>query len=161
MKYFKFYIVLIILLSCSPVSKNTTSIKSLDLTNEIIGVWEFLEMTDKQGNKLDSYKTGFGTVTATGPKLIYNKNKTYIKVFTPNNSDKGYWRFNPQLSTIEHDLFIDSTDFIGKDLIKNKLAIKKPDGNYYELIEDKILKFEKNQLFIDHRGLINVYQRVK
>lgn len=131
-----------------------------NLTNKIIGIWEFVKTTDSQGNNIDSYKRSFGTVQATGPKLIYNKDKTYTKVFTPENSDNGYWKFNPKISTIEHDLYIDSTDWIGKDLIKRKLAIKKSDGKYYEPIQDKIFKLEEKEMWIDNRGLINIYKKV-
>lgn len=35
------------------------------------------------------------------------------------------------------------------------------DGNYYERIEDKILKIEKEEMLIDNRGLIDVYRKVK
>jgi len=47
------------------------------------------------------------------------------------NTDVGNWKFNPETMTIEHDLYIDSTDFVGKDLIRQKLAVKSSDGNYY------------------------------
>lgn len=67
----------------------------------------------------------------------------------------------PKRWQIEHDLYIDSTDFVGKDLIRQKLAVKSSDGNYYERIEDKTLKIEKEEMLIDNRGLIDVYRKVK
>jgi hypothetical protein len=166
MKYIKLSI-LLISISCGNNQKlnseNSTNNKiqesNIDQTDKIVGEWEFIKTTDINGNKLENYQGSFGTVQATGPKLIYNKDKTYIKIFTPKNSDKGFWKFNSETSTIEHDLFIDNTDFIGQDLIKKKLAVKKSDGKYYELIEDKILKIENDEMLIDNRGLIDVYKK--
>ena len=163
MKYNYIILFTLTLFSCSvkTTKNNQEAVTNIDLTNKIIGVWEFVRTTDTNGNKLDSYQGSFGTVEATGPKLIYNKNKTYTMVFTPKNSDKGYWRFNPKNSTIEHDLYIDSTDWVGKDLIRQKLAIKKSDGKYYELIEDKIFKLQNDEMWIDNRGLIDIFKKIK
>ena len=148
-------------LSCGIKNKSSKTDNSSDLTKKITGVWEFIETTDTNGKKLDSYQGSFGTVQATGPKLIYNKDKTYIKVFTPVNSDTGFWRFNSANSTIEHDLYIDSESWVGKDLIEKKLAEKKPDGKYYELIEDRIIKIDENTMYIDNRGLVDIYKKIK
>lgn len=131
---------------------------SSDSTHKIVGVWKFVT-TDPHGNKLNSYQASFGTIEATGPKLFYNKDGTFTQIFKPENSYSGYWRFNPKTSTIEHDLYIDSTDWIGQDLIKRKLAIKKSDGKYYELIEHRVLKLSNDEMWINNRGLINVYKK--
>lgn len=154
MKKSAFILFIIIIISCSG-AKNST------YRNLIIGSWEFVQTQDLNGNKLESYEGSFGTVNATGPKLIYKKDSTYNKVFTPKNTDKGKWRFNEKTMTIEHDLFIDSTSWVGQDLIKRGLAEKKKDGNYYELIEDKVLKIEDGKIYIDNRGLIDVFKKVK
>jgi hypothetical protein len=157
-------VILIIILSAISCGRGSNSHKNnddSDYTNKLIGVWEFVETTDTNGNKLNSYQGSFGTVQATGPKLIYNKDKSYVKVFTPKNSDTGFWKFNSETSTIEHDLYVDSTSSVFPYLLKDKLIEKKSDGKYYELIEDKVLKIEQNKIFIDERGLINVYKRIK
>ncbi len=135
--------------------------KNSNYRDQLIGSWEFVQTQDLNGNKLERYEGSFGTVNAIGPKLIYNKDSTYNKVFTPKNTDKGKWRFNEKTMTIEHDLFIDSTTWVGQDLIKRGLAEKKKDGNYYELIEDKVLKIEDGKIYIDNRGLIDVFKKVK
>lgn len=155
MKYIYCIFSILLLANCSQKIKTDKT----DLTNVIIGTWNFVETREPNGNKLESYERSFGTVQATGPKLIYKSDFTYNKVFTPKNTDVGNWKFNFQTMTIEHDLYIDSTDFIGKDLIKKKLAVKSTDGNYYERIEDKILKIEKEEMLIDNRGLIDVYKK--
>ena len=157
----KYALFTLIIFSCGSNQNSNSENSNSDLTKKIIGSWEFIMTTDNNGNKLENYQGSFGTVQATGPKLIYNKDKTYIKVFTPVNSDKGLWRFNPETSTIEHDLYIDSTDQVGQDLIMKKLAEKKSDWKYYDLIEDKVLKLENDKMLIDNRGLIDVYKKIK
>jgi hypothetical protein len=155
MKYIYCIFSILLLANCSQKIKTDKT----DLTNVIIGSWNFVETRDPNGNKIESYDGSFGTVQATGPKLIYKPDFTYNKVFTPKNTDVGNWKFNSQTMTIEHDLYIDSTDFVGKDLIRQKLAVKSANGNYYERIEDKILKIEKEEMLIDNRGLIDVYKK--
>lgn len=161
MKNIVILLIILTAFSCGSGSNSNRNNDDSDFTNKLIGVWEFVETTDTNGNKLNSYQGSYGTVQATGPKLIYNKDKTYIKVFTPKNSDTGFWKFNTETSTIEHDLYVDSTSSVFPYLLKDKLIEKKSDGKYYELIEDKVLKIEPKQIFIDERGLINVYKRIK
>ena len=167
MKYIYSLITLLLLSSCFKIktenqaltveNKSLTEIKSED----IIGSWNFIETRDINGKKLENYEGSFGTVEASGPKLIYKPNFTYEMVFTPENKDIGNWKLNNKTNTIEHDLYIDSTDFVGKDLIRQKLAVKSENGKYYERIEYRILKFEKIEMFIDNRGLIDVYSKEK
>jgi hypothetical protein len=59
--------------------------------------------------------------------------------------------------TIEHIYIL--KDFVGKDLIRQKTSLKSSDGKYYERIDDKIIKIENEEMLIDNRGLIDVYQR--
>lgn len=160
MKHTYSLVLLVLFSSCSTSkveNKNLSKIKS----EHIIGSWNFIETRDLNEKKLDNYEGSFGTIQSSGPKLIYKANFTYEKVFTPKNSDIGNWKLNDKTNTIEHDLYIDSTDFIGKDLIKKKLAVKFANGNYYERIENKILKIEKDLMFIDNRGLVDVYKKEK
>ena len=167
MKYIYSLITLLLLFSCLKIktenqtskveNKNLTEIKSED----IIGSWNFIETRDLNGKKLESYQGSFGTVEASGPKLIYKPNFTYEMIFTPKNTDIGNWKLNNKTNTIEHDLYIDSTDFVGKDLIRQKLAVKSENGKYYERIDDRIIKFEKDEMLIDNRGLIDVYRKEK
>jgi hypothetical protein len=166
MKYIYSLIIISLLSSCFKTGNNQTSKVEKENLNaikseNIIGSWNFIETRDINGKKLDNYEGSFGTVQATGPKLIYKANFTYEKVFTPKNTDIGNWKFNSNTNTIEHDLYIDSTDFVGKDLIRQKLAIKSVDGKYYERIEDRIIKMEKDEMLIDNRGLVDVYKKEK
>jgi hypothetical protein len=168
MKFTYSLITILLLSSCFKVKteKNQASIietknSSVIKSEDIIGSWKFIETLDMNGKKLENYEGSFGTVQATGPKLIYKSNSTYEKIFTPKNTDIGNWKFNTKTNTIEHDLYIDSTDFVGKDLIRQKLAVKFQDGKYYERIEDRVIKIEKGEMFIDNRGLINVYKKDK
>lgn len=167
MKYIYSLIIILFLSSCYKIKteNQTSKVPNKFLSNlkseDIIGSWNFVETRDINGKKLDSYEGSFGTVQATGPKLIYKADFTYEKVFTPKNTDTGNWKLNSKTNTIEHNLYIDSTDFIGKDLIKKKLAVKSENGKYYERIEDKIINLEKDEMLIDNRGLIDVYKKEK
>jgi hypothetical protein len=99
-------------------------------STKLVGSWSYIETRDSQGKKIeydDSVKTLINE-----PRLVYKTNFIYRKIFTPENSDTGKWKFNIKTMTIEHHLFIDSTDFVGKDLIRQGLAIKQKDGKYYE-----------------------------
>lgn len=123
----------------------------------LIGSWIHIETRDEQGKKIDSNDPV--RVLMNEPNLVYESNFTYRKIFTPENSDSGKWKFNTKTMTIEHDLFIDSTDFVGKDLIKQGLAIKQKDGKYYEENNDKVVKLMDNELIIDRYGMQIVYKK--
>jgi len=167
MKYIYSLITILFLSSCYKIKteNQTSKVPNKIISNlkseDIIGSWKFVETRDINGKKLYSYEGSYGTVKATGPKLIYKEDFTYEKNFTPKNTDTGNWKFNNKTNTIEHDLYVDSTNFIGKDLIKRKLAIKAENGKYYERIEDKIINLEKDEMQIDNRGLIDVYKKEK
>ena len=168
MKYIYSLIIILLLSSCFKVKTEKNQTSKVENGNfgiiqseNIIGNWNFIETRNINGKKLDNYEGSFGTVQATGPKLIYKANFTYEKIFTPKNTDIGNWKFNNKTNTIEHDLYIDSTDFVGKDLIRQKLAVKAENGKYYERIEDRIIKMEKDEMLIDNRGLIDVYKKEK
>lgn len=154
-------LLILAIISCGSNYKTENKNPQNENSQKLIGTWEFIETRDSSGKKLESYQGSFGTVQATGPKLIYNKNYTYTKVFTPVNSDNGFWKFNSETSTIEHDLYVDSLSPIFPYLLKDNLIEKKRDGNYYELIEDKIIKIEGNEMLLNNRGLIDVYKKTK
>jgi hypothetical protein len=118
-------------------------------------------MRNHRGEKIESYNHGFGEIKAGGPQIRLNENGTYEKIFTPTNTDSGYWKLNQKLMIIEYSLYIDSTDWIGKDLIKKGLAEKQKDGNYYERITDQILKLSGDEMILNKRGNQLVYVKQK
>ncbi|ANH83224.1 hypothetical protein A8C56_21595 [Niabella ginsenosidivorans] len=116
-------------------------------------------MRDDKGKKIKSYSNGYMMVNAGGPTIIFNSDGTYKKIFTPQNADTGFWRFDSLKMYIHYDLYIDSTDWVGKDLIKTGEAVKYPNGNYYEKIQDKILRYDDPELILDERGSQMVFKK--
>ncbi len=151
-KSFKLIIISLLFLSFS-----TSKVVQNNYEKILFGSWAYIETRDEQGKKIDSNDPL--RVLMNEPNLIYKSNFTYKKIFTPESSDIGKWKFNTKTMTIEHDLFIDSTDFVGKDLIKQGLAIKQKDGKYYEENNDKVLKLMDNELIIDRYGMQIVYKK--
>jgi hypothetical protein len=148
---------ILIIISIPFISFSSFKIIQTDYTKMLIGSWTYIESRDEQGKKIqpdDAMRTLMNE-----PNLVYESNFTYRKIFTPESSDTGKWKFNAKTMTIEHDLFIDSTDFVGKDLIKQGLAIKQKDGKYYEENNDKVMKLMDNELIIDRYGMQIVYKK--
>jgi hypothetical protein len=148
--------------SCSNKITSTPTLptfRSTETNKDLIGTWEFVEMRDNQNEKVDTIRHPIGYEIASGPLLIYNKDGTYTKKFTPRNSDEGIWTFDSRSNEIIHYLLIDSTTMIGKDLIKRQLAIKYADGNYYEKIKDKIIIKSKNEIEVFRRENLKMKYR--
>lgn len=149
MRQLYFFIVGLTLLSCSK-SLTPTAVPTFhinDTNKDLVGTWEFVEMRDNQNKKVDTIRHGgFGYEIATGPLLTYKKDGSYSKQFTPENIDNGFWTFDSKTNKIIHYLLIDATTMIGNDLVKRGLAKKYADGNYYEIIEDKIIINTKNDI---------------
>ena len=152
----------IILMACNftkPVTSNH------DYCKQLIGTWEYIETRNEEDEIITFYDEKFGELTmkimTVGPTIILFPDKSYKKIFTPENTDTGYWSFNNSTMTIEYDLCIDSTTLTGELLIENGQAIKQKDGKYYERIEDKVVLFEREKLVIDELGRKVVFQKKK
>ena len=63
------------------------------LKKQLIGAWKFVELRDKDNKKVDTIKHSFGYEIPEGPLLTYNGDGTYLKQFTPKNTDNGKWYF--------------------------------------------------------------------
>ncbi|GAA4776643.1 MULTISPECIES: hypothetical protein [Flavobacterium] len=133
--------------------------QKVDYSSKLIGSWSYVESRDEQGKKIEP-DNGI-RILMNEPNLFYSNDFNYKKIFTPENSDTGKWKFNSKTMTIEHDLFIDSTDFIGKDLIKQGLAKKQKDGKYYQKDDSKVLKLTDKEMIIQGTGIQVVYKKEK
>lgn len=125
----------------------------------LVGTWTFLEMRNNKNKKIESYSNGHMIVDATGPTIVFNQDGTFRKIFTPQNEERGYWRYDTTRKLINYDLYIDSTDWVGKDLIKRGEASKYPDGKYYEKIRDIIVRHTATELILNERGSQMVFKR--
>lgn len=136
----------------------SSKVDETNYSKKLVGTWTYIESRDETGNKIVSNDK---RVLMNEPNLVYNADFTYKKIFTPKNSDSGKWEFNPKTMIIKYDLFIDSTDFIGKDLIKKGLAKKQKDGKYYEILSDKIAKLTEDEMSVESYGLFLIYRKDK
>lgn len=150
-------IAIFIILSAGYINKTIKNIAS-DPDKRLIGTWEYVEMRNMNGEKITSYKQSFGTVLASGPEITFLADGTFKKKFLANNIQTGLWQLDDKAMIINYDLYIDSTDFVGKDLIKKGLAVKQHDGNYYERISTQILHLMDSELILYERGNQVVYK---
>lgn len=130
----------------------------INYSKKLVGTWTYIESRDEAGNKI---KPNDKRVLMNEPNLIYNADFTYQKIFTPRNSDFGKWKYNPKTMVLRYDLFIDSTDFIGKNLIKKGLAKKQKDGKYYETLSAKIAKLTEDEMSVESYGSFLIYRKEK
>ena len=144
--------------------KNTKEKKfKLNKSNsDLVGAWEFVGRLDKDGNKIDTIWYGKVWEVASGPLITFYQNGTYSKKFTPKNTDTGKWVYNSKKELLILFLYIDSTDWIGKDLIKRNMAVKHKDNEYYEELEYKILRLTPDTLqYLDYSGRNMIYKKIK
>tara|TARA_B100000609_G_C17178585_1_gene415793 strand:- start:19 stop:525 length:507 start_codon:yes stop_codon:yes gene_type:complete len=147
---------LLILIGCSKKNVVTTHQPLIlnEQTRNLIGIWEFVKILDQGNNKVDTIWHGMGFEIANGPELTYKEDGTYVKKFTPVNSDSGRWNFDKNSSSIIHQLYIDSTNWIGQDLIEKGLAVKFDNGLYYEQITDKVNIISDSEMAVYGRNNI-------
>lgn len=122
------------------------------LKSELIGSWEFSELRDKDGNPVDTIWHGQGWELAAGPKLTYRDDGTYIKQFTPQNSDNGTWYFDADKNIIVHHLYYSKPySFAAQYLIDNGHAKQDSTGAYYEVVTDKVVELTAEKLILLER----------
>jgi len=145
------YIVLLILSQSFPLFGQT--INSDSLKTELIGIWEFVELRDKNNNKVDTIKHQFGYEIPKGPLITYRANGTYSKQFTPKNTDSGRWYFDRQQNAIIHFLYYTKPyGYVEKILIEKGHAVEDENGEYYEINIDKIIELTNIKLTISERN---------
>lgn len=151
------YMLIVMFLVCCKAQYNEHS--TLD-SAKLVGVWSYVETRNHLGDKIESIEhKHVSEIEASGPEIYLKADGSFTQIFQKKYRHKGNWNFNNETMTIEYDLYIDSTDWIGKDLIKSGLAIKQSDGLYYERIEDRILEFGEGLMVIDLRGNQQVYKK--
>ena len=126
--------------------------KTDSLKKELIGTWEFVELRDKDNNKVDTIRHGQGFEIPKGPLLTYRADGTFSKQFTPKNTDKGKWYFDKDKNAIIHLLYYEKPySFAAKYLIDKGHAKQDKNGDYYEVITDKIVELTDNKLILLER----------
>lgn len=129
--------------------------KKKGLKTELIGTWEFVELRDAQGNKVD---TIFHNVPALdkqgweipkGPLLTYISDGTYSKQFTPQNTDRGKWYYDKKKKAIIHKLYYSKPyGTAAQYLIDKGHAKQDENSDYYEVITDEVVELTDDKLII-------------
>jgi hypothetical protein len=142
----KFITTLLLCLFSGIVMAQTNNTPSYE--EMLVGVWRFKEMRNQENEKITHYMRGSMKVLVTGPTITLNPDMSYKKSFIPGKYDSGFWKFDSTSMQIYYKLFIDSTTFVGKDLIKKGLAVKHPDGKYYEDVVDRVYSISPDELIL-------------
>ena len=136
-----------------------------ELNSDFIGTWEFVKRLDANGQKVDTIWHGQAYEIANGPLTIFKEDGTYSMKFTTkfiSRITKGKWYYDPNSRSMTLFLLIDPNDWIGKDLISKGLAKKYDDGNYYEILEFKIVQITNDTLqYIDYSDRDMTYRKIK
>ncbi|GGF19868.1 hypothetical protein GCM10011383_34320 [Hymenobacter cavernae] len=132
--------------------------KNKGLRSELIGGWEFSELRDDKGNKVDTIWHNVpglgkkGWEIPRGPLMVYNANGTYSKQFTPKNIDTGEWYYDEKKKEINQTLsYPKPYSAAAQYLIDKGHAKQDRNGSYYEVIIDKIVELTNDTLIILER----------
>ncbi|MBK7887841.1 MAG: hypothetical protein IPJ86_11265 [Bacteroidetes bacterium] len=133
-----------------PLFGQTEKVDSLK--KELIGSWDFVELRDNYNNKVDTIKNEYGFEIPKGPLLTYRADGTYSKQFTPANTDNGKWYFDIEKNAIIHFLYYEKPySLAAKYLIDHGHAKQDENGEYYEIITDKVVELTENKLILLER----------
>lgn len=129
--------------------------KNKELNAELIGTWEFVELRDAMGNKVDTIFHNVpgldkqGWEIPEGPLLIYNSDGTYSIQFTPHNIDNGKWYYNKKKKAIiQIFYYLKPYGTAAQYLIDKGHAKQDENGDYYEVITVKVIELTKDKLII-------------
>lgn len=132
--------------------------KKKELRTDLFGTWEFVELRDAQGNKVDTIFHNVpgldkqGWEIPKGPLLTYNSDGTYSKQFTPQNTDRGKWYYDKKEKAIIHKLYyLKPYGTAAQYLIDKGHAKQDENGDYYELIINEVVELTDNNLIILER----------
>jgi len=134
-----------------------------NIKQELVGTWEFSDMSDNTGKKIDTIKHPYGFELATGPLTTYRNDGTYTKQFTPKNADNGKWYFDNEKNAIIHLLYYSKPySFAAQYLIDKGHAKKDQNGDYYEIVTDKIFELTSDKLtIVDSKGRKTTFLKKK
>lgn len=140
---------ILILNSCNSTQKVVVSNNNGNIKSELIGTWEFEILKNKEGEKVDTIWHGMGHEIPKGPLMTFKEDGTYSKQFTPINIDTGKWFFDEQENAIKFLLYYEKPyDFAAQYLIDKGHATKDENGNYYEVITEKVYELTENKLIL-------------
>lgn len=129
---------------------------------EIIGTWDFVELIDENGGHIDTVVTDGGIWIPNGPIWIIKEDGTYTRQYTAINTDKGTWTFNKTTNEIILKLYWRKPyDEVAKYVMTLGYAKKDKNGDYYDLIPQKIIEFTSEKLIIfEKENQLSVYKKI-
>jgi len=139
-----------------------TSLHSQKLNEDLIGEWKFYKLEDPAGNKIDTLQKFDAYEIATAPYTIFNSDGTYTKQFTSVNQDAGTWTYKKRKKEIHLKLVYKKPYGVAaKFLIDKGHAKKDKNGDYYEIVTEKVIRLDSEFLAVEQRGNILTYIKVK
>lgn len=131
------------LILSSPIELKT------ELKKELVGTWNFLELRDKEGFKLDTIRHGNDIEIIAQPQLIFYKDGTYIKQYSPYNIERGKWKYDIENNIIIYHLYYSKPyNETSQFLIDKDHAYKDKKGDYYEVIKEKTVEVSNEKLIV-------------
>ena len=129
------------------------------MTEKLIGKWTYIKTVDKGNKKIEfvyrTYPNGEKTkIVASGPEITLNKDGTYTKKFTEENSDNGNWKIISR-NEVEYEMLILKDSKQGKMIqMTQKLLNKKwrqdEKGNYLDSSTDKITLLSQTEMKVEY-----------
>ena len=120
------------------------------IKQELIGKWNFKEIKDSNGIKLDTIRFQDGYEIPNGPILTFDDKGNYSADFSPYNLDRGTWRFYTSKSVLVYKFIYQKPyDSITLSLINDGQIKKDENDNYYEIIQKRIYKLANDSLIMD------------
>ena len=153
-------ITLSLFISAIAFGQNESGIDITKSEQTLIGKWEYIKTVDKENNSIQhtirKYPNGEEMkIVASGPDITINKDGTYIKVFTPENSDTGNWRIKSE-NEIEYEMVIPKDSRQGRlilqtqKLLPNKKWRKDDNGNFLDASSDKIIELTETEMKVEY-----------
>jgi antitoxin component YwqK of YwqJK toxin-antitoxin module len=151
-------------------SNQENKLKFKKLERLIIGKWEYIKTIDKENNPIQhtirKYPNGEEMkIIASGPDITINKDGTYKKKFTENNTDYGNWKFISE-KEIEYEMFIPRNSRQGKliiqtqKLLPNKKWKQDENGNFLDSSTDKIIEMTENEMKVEYeKDYVLIYKK--
>lgn len=153
-------------------AQNSDQAKLDSLEKHLVGVWNFIEVADKEGNKIESIEretknSPLGDkikIKASGPNMTLNNDGIYELEFTPEKIDKGNWYLStPDVLVFQHitekgsgsfNMLKSAAQMFGKELKYDK------DGNIVENNPRVIIKLESNIMWIEYeKDYFQIYKK--
>ena len=165
-------LILSLLISTIAFSQDNGEVDLSKIDKTLIGEWKFIKTVDQNGNEVKSItvdrKMPDGkpiTLKANGPDILINEDGTYVKKFTPENSDTGVWRIKSN-DEIEYEMIIPENSRQGQLLVQtrkmfpNKKWRKDEKGNFLNASTDKILELTTMEMKVEYEeNYVLVYKK--